>query len=305
MSGPKEAASELEEGGLVRARRRWGWGSPWLHAKRWMTSLLAILVLVPIVLVNLVPIVFVVFSSFKTSTDFIRNPAGIPTEWSIEGYVTLVRDRPFLQQALNTVVVAAATVVLTIAVAVPAAYAYARLKFRASSGLFYFTTALMAVPVVVMLIPLFALMSRLGLIDRYPSVVIVYVGICVPFSVYVLVVFFMSLPGSLLDAARVDGASHLRIIWHIVLPLAKAPLVTLSLVNGLWVWNELLIAMLFLQSEKSSTLIASIARGMSRDSRNVPLIMAGCALASIPAIAGVVFGQRFFVRGFLGGYSNE
>ena len=243
-------------------------------------------------------------ASFKTNMDYFKNPAGLPTEWTVESYRILISERPFPRQVLNSIIVSTTSVVVTLLVSIPAAYAYSRLRFRARESLFDFTTALMAVPVVVTIVPLFALMIKAHLINRYPSAITVYAGFCVPFSVYVLTVFFRSIPGELLDAAKVDGASHLQIIRHVIVPLARAPLVTLSIVNGLWVWNELLIALMFLQSETSTTLMAALARGTSRDVRNVPLIMAGAFSASIPVLFLMGFGQRYFVRGFLGGHAR-
>jgi ABC-type glycerol-3-phosphate transport system permease component len=108
----------------------------------------------------------------------------------------------------------------------------------------------------------------------------------------------------MLDAARVDGANHLQTIWYIIMPLARAPVVTLALVNGLWVWNELLIALMFLQSESTTTIMAALARGTSRDVANIPLITAGAFAASIPVLILIGFGQRYFIRGFLGGSSK-
>jgi raffinose/stachyose/melibiose transport system permease protein len=262
------------------------------------------LLFVSLAIINIFPIIFITISAFKTNMDFIQNPIGLPIEWTIDSFRELIYQRPFPRQMANSIIVSGSTLAISTALAIPAAYAFSRLRFRARNILFDCTTALMGIPLVVTIVPLFALMSKLHLINRFPSAITVYVGFTLPFSIYVLAGFFQSIPGELIDAAKVDGAEHLQIIRHIIMPLAKAPIITLCIINGLWVWNELLVALLFLQSETSTTLMASIARGISRDVRNIPIIMAGCAIASIPSMLFVFFGQRYFVRGFLGGSSR-
>jgi ABC-type glycerol-3-phosphate transport system permease component len=251
--------------------------------------------------INIFPMFFIFMSSIKTNTAYFADPFGLPSAWNFESFEILFFERPFIRQLFNTIFLAGTTLIVSILVSVPAAYSYARLDFRGRETFFDFTTALMGIPLVVTIIPLFVLMSQLHLLNHYASAIIVYVGFTIPFSIYVLTSFFRSIPGALIDSAWVDGASHLQIIRHVMVPLSKAPIMTLAVVNGLWVWNELLIALLFLQKETSTTMMASLARGTSRDVRNVPLIMAASAIASLPPILFLFFGQKYFIRGFLGG----
>ncbi len=269
-----------------------------------LKSLIPHLVLFPLVVINLFPLFYLFASSFKTGMEYFKNPVGLPITWTPENYKTLFFERPFLRQVGNSLLVSGSTVVIALTVAIMAAYAFSWLCFRGREALFDLAVALMAVSVVVTVVPLFALMSRLNLINRYPSAIIIYAGFCIPFSIYVFRGFFGSIPKEMLDAARVDGANHLQIIWYIIMPLARAPVVTLALINGLWVWNELLIALMFLQSETTTTIMAALARGTSRDVRNIPLITAGAFAASIPVLILIGFGQRYFIRGLLGGYSK-
>lgn len=275
-----------------RRRRRWN---------RFIKVMTPHLVLLPLAGINLFPIFFMFISSFKGGMEYFRNQVGLPWVWTFENYHTLFFERDFLRQVGNSMIVSFSTVIITLAIAALAAYAFSWLKFRGREAFFNLAVALMSISVVVTIVPLFALMSRLQLINKYPSAILVYVGFCLPFSIYIFRGFFSSLPVELLDAARVDGAGHLHLIWYIILPLASAPMVTLALINGLWVWNELLIALMFLQSETSTTIMASLARGTSRDVRNIPLITAGAFAASLPVLFLIGYGQRYFVRGFLGG----
>jgi ABC-type glycerol-3-phosphate transport system permease component len=122
-----------------------------------------------------------------------------------------------------------------------------------------------------------------------------------PFSIYLLASFFRTLPRSLIEAATMDGASSWDVFRRIVLPLSGAPLVTLGVVNLLWVWNELLIALVFLQDDSKKTLMVGITGFQSRYNLDVPAIMSGLTLATLPVVACYLFGQRFFVRGLVSG----
>lgn len=123
----------------------------------------------------------------------------------------------------------------------------------------------------------------------------------VPFSVYMLSSFFRTLPGEIFEAARIDGASTLRILWSIVVPLSGPGFVTLIVVNAMWVWNELLIALVFLQDDKLRTLMAGLTTLRSRFAVTEPLVMAGVFLGALPILLLFLFGQRFFVRGLVAG----
>ena len=131
--------------------------------------------------------------------------------------------------------------------------------------------------------------------------ILIYVGLMLPFSVYMLTNFFRTIPASLIEAAVIDGASSWRVFRRIVLPLSAAPLVTLAVVNLLWVWNELLIALVFLQDDSKKTLMVGITGFQSRYSLDVPAIMAGLTLATLPIVTVYIFGQRYFVRGLVVG----
>ena len=161
--------------------------------------------------------------------------------------------------------------------------------------------ALMVVPPVVLLVPLFVFGVRIGQISTFRLVILIYVGLMLPFSVYMLTNFFRTIPASMIEAAVIDGASSWRVFRRIVLPLSAAPLVTLGVVNLLWVWNELLIALVFLQDDSKKTLMVGITGFQSRYSLDVPAIMAGLTLATLPIVTVYIFGQRFFVRGLVSG----
>jgi len=160
---------------------------------------------------------------------------------------------------------------------------------------------LMVVPPVVMLMPLFILFTNMNLVSTYQGVILIYAGLTLPFSMYMLTNFFRSIPNELFESAVTDGARNIAILLRIVLPLSAPAIVTLVVVNGLWVWNELLIALVFLPSDDLKTLTVGVTVFQNKYNLNVPVTMAGMLLASLPMFVVYLVGQRFFVRGLTAG----
>jgi ABC-type glycerol-3-phosphate transport system permease component len=157
------------------------------------------------------------------------------------------------------------------------------------------------VPPIVLVVPLFQLMVDLDQVNTYRGVILLYTGIMLPFSTFLLASFFRTVPRELLDAARLDGARHFHMWRQIVLPLSLPALVTVATVQALWVWNEVLIAVVFLQTEELRTLMVGLTLFQSRFNLNVPLVMAGMVWATLPMLALYLAGQRFFIRGLTAG----
>ena len=198
-------------------------------------------------------------------------------------------------------ILTSSAVALTLAVATLAGWGFARWNFRGRDTLLGLLVSLMVVPPVVLLVPLFVFGVRIGWISTFRLVILIYVGLMLPFSIYLLASFFRTIPRSLVEAATIDGASSWDVFRRIVLPLSGAPLVTLAVVNLLWVWNELLIALVFLQDDSKKTLMVGITGFQSRYSLDVPVIMAGLTLATLPIVVLYLFGQRYFQRGLVSG----
>jgi ABC-type glycerol-3-phosphate transport system permease component len=201
----------------------------------------------------------------------------------------------------NSAILSVGAVFVSTVVAALGAFAIARMNFRGRQLLLSLSTALMVVPPVVMVVPLFVMFSQIDLLGTYQGVILIYAGLLTPFSVFLLVTFFRTIPTDLIEAALIDGASPLGVLVNIILPLSGAPLVTLFVVNLLYVWNDLLIALLFLPDERLRTLMVGISVFQGRYLQNIPLSMAGMALASLPMLLIYIAFQRYFIRGLVAG----
>ena len=251
--------------------------------------------------IALVPVYFMLVNSFKTADEYISNPYGIPSDFTLSTLREAWRGGDLVRWLLNSFVFTSASVALSTAIAALAAYPIALMRWRPGPWLLSFLIALMVLPPIVLLVPLFQLMADLGQLSSYRGVIVVYTGLMLPFSTFLLASFYRTVPGELLEAARLDGAGNLRILSRVVLPLSVPALVTTATVQALWVWNEVLIAVVFLQREDMRTLMVGITIFRSRYHLDIPLVMAGMLWATIPMVLLYLFGQRFFIRGLTAG----
>jgi raffinose/stachyose/melibiose transport system permease protein len=257
--------------------------------------------LLAMVVVSLYPAWFIVQTALKTNLHYALSPTGLPTQPTLENLRRVLFDLPVPRWALNSAIVTVASVGVTTVVAMLAAYAIVFSTMRGRDLLLSTNLALMVVPPVALLLPMFVLMVNVGLINTLPSVIVFYSGLMVPFSVFFFVNFFRQFPRELIDAATVDGASPLATLRRVVLPISAVATFTLVIVNAIWAWNELLIALVFLQDENRRTLMAGLTLFQGRYATNEPLVLAGVLISILPVILVYLAGQRFFVRGMTAG----
>ena len=250
--------------------------------------------------IALFPVYVMITAAFKTQASFLAHPWAPIADPTLAGYRAALGDQ-FPRWLGNTVAALVRIGRRDAARRSARGLGLRALDFWARDVVLGLLVALMVVPPVVLLVPLFVFGVRIGQISTFRLVILIYVGLMLPFSVYMLTNFFRTIPASMIEAAVIDGCSSWRVFRRIVLPLSAAPLVTLGVVNLLWVWNELLIALVFLQDDSKKTLMVGITGFQSRYSLNVPAIMAGLTLATLPIITVYIFGQRFFVRGLVAG----
>jgi ABC-type glycerol-3-phosphate transport system permease component len=254
--------------------------------------------------IALVPVYVMVTGAFKTQGEFLASPWSLPSRWSFSNFGVAVSNG-FGRWMLNSVIVTSVAVAMTTALAALAAWGYARWRFAGKHAVLSVCIALMVIPPVVLLVPLFQLGADLHQISTYQVVIVIYTGLMLPFSIYLLASFFSQIPEGLVEAAIVDGASMWTVFRRVVLPLSGPPLITLGVVNLLWAWNELLIALVFLQSDTKKTLMVGISEFQSKFNLNIPVTMAGLSLAVLPLVAVYLFGQRYFITGLTAGALRE
>ena len=249
----------------------------------------------------LVPSIFMILTSLKSQDEYTFNKIGLPHALVLDQFESLISDSPIFDWMGNSAILVIGAVLLSTVVSCLGAYAIALMRFRGRSLLFSVSTALMAVPPVVMIVPLFVLYTQLDLISTFRGTIVIYAGLITPFSIYLLTTFFRTLPRELFESARMDGANDLFILWKIELPLSLPALLTLVVVNALYVWNDLIIAIIFLQDDSKRTLMAGISVFQGRYEALIPLTMAGMVIASAPMLILYILFQKYFIQGLMAG----
>lgn len=201
----------------------------------------------------------------------------------------------------NSLIVAAAVVVLNLLIGIPAAYAMAKLRFRGRQASIYGILATRVIPDIALVVPFFLFIRQLGLLDNVWSLIITYLAITIPFSVFILINYFESLPDELDKAARVDGCSRWQALTKIFLPLALPSVVAVILFAFLASWNEFLLALMFTQTPKSQTLPIIVASFTSDFTISFSFINAAGVLAIVPPVILALVFERYIVSGLTAG----
>ena len=266
-----------------------------ISAKLRTTTLLSYLMLVALALIYIYPFLISISGSFKTDAESTANPLGlIPETWSFAAYERLFTDVPLPLWTMNSAFI---TVVVTLGRVFfdsLAGYALSRLQFRGRAFLFAAFIAVLSVPNVVLLIPRFLILQQLGLYDSYAGMIIPLLADAA--GIFIMKQFFDSIPSSVEEAARIDGAGIFRTFWTIILPMARPALVTLFILSFQGSWNEFGHFIVSRQSTELNTLttgVASLVSGQLSSGNQYPLQLAAAVLMTIPvAILFFIFQRR-------------
>jgi multiple sugar transport system permease protein len=247
----------------------------------------------------LFPFAWSLLTSFKTVQEAASGIGILPSTWTMEGYRTALTSLPFGRYFLHSTMLALAITATNLVFCSMGGYAFARLHFPGRDVLFMLVVVAMLLPDQLRMVPVFRLMRELGLVDRHGSVWLV--GAVAPFGLFFMRQAFLALPNELEEAAYIDGASHFRIWWRVMLPLTLPSLVTLAILTFQGAWNEFFWPLLFLQSPEKFTLSQGLALFTSQFETQWPALMAGTVLATLPILIIFVTLQKHFVSGLADG----
>ncbi len=250
-------------------------------------------------LVFIAPVVWMLTTSFKSADEATRVPPTIlPQEPTTSAYETLFAgdsQTPVLRWFLNIMVAATGQALLVLVIASMAAYALARMEFRGKRIIFGLIIATLFVPIFTLIIPNFLIIDRLGWLDSLWALIIP--GAASAFGVFFLRQFFLGLPRELEEAALLEGANSWQIFTTVILPLSKPALATLAVISFLTNWNDFIWPVYTLFSPENFTLPPGLGTLQGAYNINYPVIMAGAALASIPALILFMVSQRYIIEG--------
>jgi ABC-type glycerol-3-phosphate transport system permease component len=252
----------------------------------------------------LAPIYWMVVSSLTPEARLFQAPPLVPRAITLEHYRALFGERQFLVPIRNSLVVAALTTLLAVPAAALCAYALARLEFRGRGVLLALILSVSMFPQISIVPPLYLMLRAVGLLDTYPGLVLPYVTFSTPLAVWLLTAFFRQLPADLEEAAMLDGASRLRALWDVVVPLAAPGIATAAILTFLYCWNEFLFALSFTLGPDRQTVPVAVT--LFRGRYQVPWgqVLAATVVATIPVAILVAAFQRRIVAGLTSGASK-
>jgi arabinogalactan oligomer/maltooligosaccharide transport system permease protein len=268
------------------------------------TGLVYLFLLVNALLV-LGPVIWTVLASFKPGSNMFSSSFS-GWSFSLEHYVALFQDTPYLQWYLNTFALATANMLISLVVVTMTAYVFSRYRFKGKRNVLMGVLVLQMFPAFLSMTAIYILLSKLNLIDTYAGLLFVYVAGSLPFMTWLVKGYFDAIPTSLDEAAKIDGAGHMTIFLEIILPLARPILVFVALVSFTGPWMDFILPTLILRSEEKMTLAIGIFSWITSNSaENFTLFAAGSLLVAVPITLLFVATQKHITTGLVSGAVKE
>lgn len=239
------------------------------------------------------PLIWLILNSLKDTSEIYTNPWGLPTHWNWDNYVNAWTRGKTNKYLFNSVVLTGITLLCVLMFSAMAAFALTKLKWKASKPtLLYFLLGMM-VPIHATLIPLFVFFSKMNLVDSQLGLTLIYIAFGLPLAVLVLCGFFTAVPKEIMEAAVMDGCSIYGIFWRIVLPISKSALMTVTILSFVGVWNELLLALIFISDQNKLTIPVGLTRFSDEYTTDYAPMFAAIMIATFPTITlFAVFNKR-------------
>jgi raffinose/stachyose/melibiose transport system permease protein len=248
-----------------------------------------------VVIYSLFPMYLLVINSFKDKSEIIKNPMGLPRDWTAENYINAWTQGNYSTAYINTLIVTTLTVVLVCLLSGLAAYALSHLNTPGSGLFLAYLFVSMSLPIG--FIPIFFMAVKFGLVNTYWGVIIPYVGGGFAFNVFLLRAFMIGIPKELLESAKVDGCGPIQAFFRIIIPLSKPAFIIVIIFTTLGTWNEFFLANALLQIEEVRTVSVQFLNFSSKYSTNWGLMAAGGMITVVPMLILFLFMTRKFISG--------
>jgi len=269
-------------------------------SKKILNKIITYTFLVSVAAILILPFLWIISTSLKGNESiFAIPPQWIPDKIHWDNYTNVFEKMPFFTYLRNSIFVSGMTIIGTLLSSSLVAYAFACLKWPGRNGVFIFVLATMMLPMQVTMIPLFVLFKNFGWLNTFkPLIVPAFFG-GGAFNIFLLRQFFLTIPGELFDAARIDGCSEWRIYWNIVLPLAKPALATVAILTFMMTWNDFFGPLIYLSDKLKGTLALGLAMFVGQHQTEWGMLMAASVMMMIPMIVLFFLFQKYFIKGFM------
>jgi multiple sugar transport system permease protein len=268
-----------------------------------LRRVLTYLVLIIVCLIIIFPLYWMLTISIKTSRDIYRTPSLLPNfhRTTLDNFRTLLGKKHFLVNIRNSIIVATSSTVISVVISALCAYSLVRFKYRGQGLIGRLILLAYLTPASLLFIPLSVIVARLHLGNSLHGLIIVYLSFSTPFSTWLLMGYFRGIPADLEEQAMVDGATRIGALMRILLPLSLPGLVAVSIFTFTGAWNELLLALIFINSDDKKTVPLALQNLITGDTLPWGPIMAGAVLSALPVMILYFLAQRFMVQGIAAG----
>ena len=242
------------------------------------------------------PFIWLVSTSLKSDLTIFKFPLAIFSEFEWKNYEKALTEIPFMQYSINSIYVTFMSIIGQLFGATLVAYSVSLIEWKGKKIVFGLILATMMIPIQVTMIPVYIIFNKLGLVGSFwPLIIPTFTG--APVYIFLLRQFFMTIPRSLLDAAKIDGASEIRTFRQIVLPLCKPVLLAVAVVTFLYTWSDFLSPLIYLTKQEKFTLTVGMQGFMAQHSVEWNKLMAASAMFTLPVIVLFFFAQKYFIQG--------
>jgi multiple sugar transport system permease protein len=278
---------------MTRMRRRTGW-------RRWINPVNVGAVIIAIL--TALPLYWLFVSSFKTPADIAATPPqALPAHWTLDNFVQAFVTNDLARYMLNSVVVAVSTTVIVLVLALFAGYALTGRRIRGNTAIMTALLMLSVFPAVAVLTPVYLIERSLGLLNSYPGLIVPYVAFNLPFAIWIMRNYLQGIPATIEEASEIDGASPLRTVVSVILPMSRPGLFTVGVFTFTAAWSEFLMALTFNSTTSSRTIPVGIALFGTQFSVPFGAIFAACVSATVPIVILVLIFRRSIVSGLTSG----
>lgn len=252
-------------------------------------------------LATIYPILFTANVAFKDRREYVLDRFAVAESFGWDNFVTAWTRSGLDRYFLNSVGVTVASVALLLVIGSMAGFAFSHLTFRGSRILFAGVLGTLLIPFQVIMVPFFRLFADTGLLDTYAGLVLAYVSQFLPFTIFLMTSYYAGVPRDVVEAARIDGNSLFGVYRRIMLPLGRPALLSVGILNALYCWNDVLVALLIMQSQDHRTLMVGITALRGQYSSDIPTFAAGVLIAAVPMLAIYLVFQRQITDGVTAG----
>jgi len=261
---------------------------------------ITISILIVFAVLVLYPMYWVVISSLKTNNEFLSSPLGFPAKLRFENYLS-AWNKGFSRYFLNSILINIVSVVLTVSIGAACAYSLARFEFKGKNIIFYTILAGLLLSPQVAVLPLFKLLVRLNLYNTYWALILPYVGFNLPFSIFLMRSYFLSIPREIEESAYIDGCNAFTTFIKIVLPISKPIIASAAIVTSRFFWNEFLFALIFIEDRSKYTIPIGLSHFRDSLTTDYTTMIAGITIAALPMIILFLIMQKQFIKGLTAG----